>query len=384
MRSKLNVTIPVAVLSCLLCSSLQAAPPGSGQQGAGPARPVIRTPAVATVTVRRTWTMAFVVVAHSADDITTDEFAAGVAKVDRMRLAVPGAFRAATEGLGRLETSDRVFVVQNDTWSRPKANPAWQDLYGRVRWTLKDVYEETGDVWDFVAIYMADDRVDSFGGNAALIQSEDASMTGLAAYDHTRRVGSDGRLLCVGLVNKVEDMLPLEDIRGSEGMHVLLHETIGHHYGMYWRALNPPGERMHFHWGIEGPAFTILYARPWVKVDDTHFKVVPPDDQRFPGPGDQFVHRFHPWMLYIMGLKRADEVPSRIMKVHTAEPPAHRYEPTESTGTFEWIDLQDVFGFGRTTRPVLQRQLPFNRIFELLRSEGLRPQHQLPHVGPIQ
>ena len=147
--------------------------------------------------------MAFVVVAHPADDITTDEFAAGVAKVDRMRQAVPGAFRVATEGFGRLETSNKVFVVQNDTWSRPKANPAWQDLYGRVRWTLKDVYEETGDVWDFVAIYMADDRGDSFGGNAALIQSEDASMTGLAAYDHTRRVGSDGRLLCVGLINKV-------------------------------------------------------------------------------------------------------------------------------------------------------------------------------------
>jgi len=157
--------------------------------------------------------MAFVVVAHSADDITTDEFAAGVAKVDRMRLAAPGAFRAATEGLGRLETSDRVFVVQDDTWSRPEANPAWQDLYGKVRWTLKDVYEETGDVWDFVAIYMADDRVDSFGGGACLIQSEDASKTGLDPYDHTRRVGSDGRLLCVGLINKVETMLPLEDIR---------------------------------------------------------------------------------------------------------------------------------------------------------------------------
>ena len=329
--------------------------------------------------------MAFVVVAHPEDDITTDEFAAGVAKVDRMRQAVPGAFRAATEGLGRLETSDKVFVVQDYTWSRPRANPAWQDLYGKVRSTLKDVYEETGDVWDFVAIYMADDRVDSFGGGALLIQSEDGSKADLAPYDHTRRVGSDGRLLCVGLINRVEAMLPLEHIHGSEGMHCLLHETIGHHYGMYWRALNPPGQRMHFHWGIEGPAFTMLYARPWVKVDDTHFKVVAPDDQRFPGPGDQFVHRFHPWMLYIMGLKRVDEVPSRIMKVHVADPPADRYELTEFTGTFEWINLQDVFGLGRTTRPAHQPQLPSNQVFELLRNEGLRrPHHELPRVGPIQ
>ncbi len=347
-------------------------------------RPVVRTPDAAKVKVRRTWTMAFVLVAHSADDITTDEFESGVAKVDQMRQAVPGAFRAATEGLGRLETSDKVLVVQADTWSRPRANPAWQDLYGKVRWTLKDVYEETGDVWDFVALYMADPRVESFGGHALLIQNEDPAKIGLDPFNYTRRVGSDGRLLTVGLINRVERVLPLEHVLGSEGMHCLLHETIGHHYGMYWRALNPPGERMHFHWSIEGPVFTIMYARPWVRIDDTHFKVVVPEDQRYPGPGDQFVHRFHPWMLYIMGLKQADEVPARIMKVHAPDPPEDRYQLTEFTGTFEWINLQDVFGFARTTRPVRQRRLPFDRVFELLHSEALRPQYELPRVGPLQ
>ncbi len=126
------------------------------------------------------------------------------------------------------------------------------------------------------------------------------------------------------------------------------------------------------------------FAAGVAKVDDTHFRVLAPDDQRFPGPGDEFVHRFHPWMLYIMGLKRADEVPSRIMKVHADKPPEHRYELTECTGTFEWIGLQEVFGSGRTTRPALQRQPPFSQVFQLLSSERLRSHHKLPRVGPLQ
>ncbi len=319
---------------------------------------------------RQTWTMAFVLLTYPETDITTGAFAAKVAKVEHMRRRVGREFRKATEGLGAMAPSAEVFVLQPERpipCIRVRHGDGLYEFAQRVAGML---YARTDDEWDFIAIY-EDYPEEHVNSRHLFAQSQDV-RTGMHRFDATARFGSEGRLLSVGLIKDVNEMPATYDYVES-GMQLLLHETVGHHFGVYREELSP--ERIHFEAGIEGPTFTMMYARPWVRIDDTHFTTA---EVRDPETG-HFVVTYHPWLMYLMGLKRRGEVPSRIMKVDPDTRPSHRYDLVTTTGTFEWIYFEDLFPMRFVAEvPARPRAVPWNRLLRLIRPRPIPKHERLP------
>jgi hypothetical protein len=136
-------------------------------------------------------------------------------------------------------------------------------------------------------------------------------------------------------VTDVRNLPQTYDFMGSE-MHLLLHEVFGHQWGVFVPRLDGGG--FHFDVGIESPTFTVLYGRPWRKVDETHFTTANVQD---PATGT-FKVTFHPWMLYIAGMKTRAEVPEALMDVSPDAPPSHRYDLVTTSGTYVNVLLQDL------------------------------------------
>ncbi|MFQ6134121.1 MAG: hypothetical protein ACE5R4_18910 [Armatimonadota bacterium] len=318
---------------------------------------------------RRTWTMAFVLLTDPDTDTTTPAFAAKLAKVEYMRQRVGRYFRVATGSLGALRPSAQVYVLQPDGYIPDVRVGPTNLLYAFVQSVTRLLYERTADEWDFIAIY--EDYPDKQVTARHLYVQNEAASSGLDLFDMSADYGSQGRLLGVGLVWDVNDMPAAYDFSHSR-MHLLLHETIGHQYGVHLEALAKPGA--HFDLGIEAPSFTVMYGRPWVRLDDTHFttaEVMDPDR-------GHFLITFHPWIMYIMGLKGRSEVPARIMKVHPDTLPAHRYDLVTTTGTFEWISFHQLFPYERVVPDVRLRAVPWNRLRDLIRARRAPPYERLP------
>ncbi len=311
---------------------------------------------------RRTWTMAFVLLTAPDTDTSTPAFATKLAKVEYMRQRVGRYFKVATGNLGALRPSGQVFVLQPEGYIPDVRVGPTNVLYDFVQRVTGLLYDRTGDEWDFVAIY--EDYPDRQVTARHLYVQNDTARSGLDLFDMSGDYGSAGRLLGVGLVWDVNDMPADYDFSQSR-MHLLLHETIGHQYGVHLAALAQPGA--HFDLGIESPSFTVMYGRPWVRIDDTHFTTAEVLDP----VGGHFLITFHPWIMHIMGLKGRNEVPSRLMKVHPDTPPAHRYDLVTTTGTFGWIHFRDVFPLEPIAPPVSAGKVLWNRLLDLM--EPRRP-----------
>ena len=94
----------------------------------------------------------------------------------------------------------------------------------------------------------------------------------------------------------------------------------------------------HFDVGIQSPNFTVLYGRPWRKLDETHFTT---ENVQDPVTGT-FKVTFHPWMLYVADMKTRSEVPDLLMDVEPDTQPSSRYDLATTTGTYENVTLQSA------------------------------------------
>ena len=195
----------------------------------------------------------------------------------------------------------------------------------------------------------------------------------------------------VGLIDDVNRMpQPLEDADGD--MQLLLHETIGHQYGVFHPEISRLGD--HFALGLESPGFTMMYGRPWQRIDDTHFKC-----EQEPNPNTGLLDiKFHPWMMYMMGLKERSQVPARLRKIALDQMPEHRYSQYETTGTFEWVTMTQLFGpptGAEIPRPPLALASdrgvvvapnpadPTEKVRRLDVRHGIRMERRRPRVGPM-
>jgi hypothetical protein len=196
-----------------------------------------------------------------------------------------------------------------------------------------DFYLNHPDDFDFVAIYETYPDV-SIGSRHLTTRTRVAGF-GITPYNTSSSWGSEGRLRGIGLITDVNNLPDTYDFLDSR-MHLLLHEVFGHQWGVRANRLTSGGA--HFDIGIQSPNFSVLYGRPWIKVDDTNYTTATIID---PATGTHKVI-FYPWMLYVAGMKQRHVGPSIILDVDPDTPPTSRYDVVTTTGTSETVTLESV------------------------------------------
>lgn len=282
--------------------------------------------------VQKSYSVAFIVLAPEGTDTTTSEFQAHLNKVEDIKTALTSQFVTSTEGRGIVDVSYPIIVLT-------PPGPVYGLSDGGLMWTflretmVNHFYTAHPDDFDFLAIYEL--YPDKSIGSRHLTTKTKVAGFGITPYDISASWGSGGRLRGVGLVTDLTN-LPNEYEFIASRMHLLLHEVFGHQWGVFADRIMKPG--FHFDIGIESPNFTVLYGRPWRMVDETHFTT---EDVQDPATGT-FKVTFHPWMLYVAGMKTRSEVPILLMDVEPDTPPSSRYDLVTTTGTYENITLQSV------------------------------------------
>jgi len=378
----------LTMLGVLALTTVAVAAPAPNAPGASIPRPEGRAVMAGRVpqTVR-TWTMAFVLTTRPGTDTSTAAFQAKIGKVTDVRDRMDKAMRIATEGLGAITPSDEVFLVQIDPPPNGVVNDG--DTNGFARDVAKLLYEQTTDVWDFIAVYA--DYATPMVGSRYVRAKNNTTKIGFQLWDGTEHFGSAGRLMGVGLIDDVARMPQQSDYADGD-VQLLLHETIGHQYGVFHPEINRLGA--HFALGLQSPCFTMMYGRPWKRVDDTHFKC-----EQGPNPNTGVLGvKFHPWMMYMMGLKERSKVPAQLMRIALDELPDNRYSQYETTGTFEWVTMTDLFGpptGAEIPRPPLSLANshgiivapvpgdPTERVRRVDVRDRLRIDRRVPRVGPM-
>ncbi len=282
--------------------------------------------------VRRSYKVGFVLLAPQSADLSSAEFQAQLSKLEDIKAALPSQFLTSTYGRGECDATYPTVVL-----TPPGPVYGLTDgsaMFTFVRETIRDYfYTDHPDVFDFLAIYEA--YPDKAIGSRHLTVRTRVAGFGMTPYDTSADWGSAGKLSGVGLVKDVTEMPDTYEFMDSE-MHLLLHEVFGHQWGVFAERLQKPG--FHFDIGIESPTFTVLYGRPWRKIDETHFTT---ENVQDPATG-AFKVTFHPWILYVAGMLQRAEVPETLMDVEPDTPPASRYDLVTTTGTYENVTLQSV------------------------------------------
>lgn len=282
--------------------------------------------------VRKSYTVAFILLAPEGTDASSENVQNQLVKLNDIKAALENQFITSTEGHGRVDVSyPTVFLTP--------PGPVY-DLYdGNLMYTfiretiVNYFYSAHSDVFDFIAVYeMYPDK--SIGGRHITIKTFEAGF-GITPYDNSSSYGSNGNLRGLGLITDIMDLPQTYNFSNSD-MHLLLHEVFGHQWGVFANKIMKPG--FHFDIGIESPNFTVLYGRPWIKVDETHFTTAEIID---PATGSWLV-TFHPWMLYVAGMKMFNEIPNTLMDVEPDNPPQSRYAIVTSTGTYANVTLQSL------------------------------------------
>lgn len=282
--------------------------------------------------VRKSYTVGFILLAPAGTDVATPEFQRYLTRLEDIKAALVGQFATSTDGRGAVDISHETMVLMppGPVYGLEDGFQMWAFLGSTLRETF---YTRYADVFDFLAIYeVYPDK--TIGGRHQIAKTFVAGL-GISPSDAAAGWGSAGRLQGLGLVTDVRDLPDTYDFVGSQ-MHLLLHEVFGHQWGVYAGRLEAGG--FHFGTGIESPTFTVLYGRPWRKIDETHFTTA---DVQDPATGT-FKVTFHPWMLYIAGMKTRGEVPEVLMDVIPDTPPTHRYDLVTTTGTYVNLTLQSL------------------------------------------
>ena len=285
----------------------------------------------AEILPRRTYTVGFILLFPEQTDLTSTQAKQQIVKLEAIKLQLVEQFEAATDGTGRVDVAYPVVAMAppNAVGQETSALAMWDFLQDLVKTKF---FAAHGDQFDFLAIYEAyPDK--TMASRHRTIKRVVAGF-GMTEFDTAAAWGST-RLRGVGLITDIT-ALPEQYAFLASKMHLLLHEVFGHQWGVYAKSLSKTGS--HFHTGIAAPAHTVLYGRPWRQDDATHFHVESVVD---PQTGEPIVV-FHPWMLYVAGLKTREEVPESILKVTPDIEPQNRYDVYATTGTVEILTLQQV------------------------------------------
>ena len=281
--------------------------------------------------IRKSYSVAFIVLAPQGTDIASAAFQNNLQKIEDIKAQLPAQFDRSTGGKGAVDVSYPTVVLTppGPVYGIDQEGLMWSFLQQTI---ANDFYGSHPDAFDFLAIYEAypDKQI---GSRHQTVKTFVAGFN-IYPYDTTPQWGSAGKLQGIGLVKDVNE-LPLNyDFMSSE-MHLLLHEVFGHQWGMYATYVS---SGIHFNLGVESPTFTVLYGRPWRKVDETRFIT---ENVQDPVTGT-FLVTFHPWVLYVAGMLNRNEIPETLMNVNPDIPPAHRYDLVTTTGTYTNITLQSV------------------------------------------
>ncbi len=281
--------------------------------------------------IRKSYSVAFIVLAPQGTDVSSAEFQGKLNRVEDIKLQLPAQFDRSTLGRGAVDVSYPTVVLTppGPVYGLDQESQMWTFLRDTI---ADEFYGSHPDAFDFLAIYEAypDKHI---GSRHNTIKTLVAGFN-IGPVDRTHQWGSAGRLQGVGLVTDINELPENYDFIDSD-MHLLLHEVFGHQWGMYATYLS---SGIHFEHGVESPNFTVLYGRPWRKVDETHFTTA---DIQDPETG-HFLVTFHPWVLYVAGMMDRNEISSSLMKVVPDTSPTSRYDLVTTTGTYTDITLQSV------------------------------------------
>ncbi|MHA2143193.1 MAG: hypothetical protein ACXADD_17075 [Candidatus Thorarchaeota archaeon] len=283
--------------------------------------------------IRRAYKVGFVLLAPEDADVTSSEFQGYLDRINDIKAALVNQFHTSTYERGYVDVTYPVIVLT-------PPGPVYGLMDGITMWytfvseaIANYLYTDHPDVFDFLAIYEA--YPDKILGSRHLTVRTGVAGLGITPYDVSSFWGSAGRLRGVGLVDDIRNLPDTYDFMDSK-MHLLLHEVFGHQWGVFANRMEEGG--YHFDIGLESPTFTVLYGRPWRKIDETHFTT---EDVQDPATGT-FMVTFHPWMLYVAGMMTRSEIPEVLMDVEPDTPPASRYDLVTTTGTYESVTLQSV------------------------------------------
>ena len=293
------------------------------------------TPLNVAVDTRRTYSVAFIVLIHSSLDTQGEVALRNVAKIENLMLHLENQFINSTEGKGRLSIDSTVHVI-----SVPGPFYDVSQNNEMILWAREQIrdhfYSANSDDYDFLAVY-TDYGPDLRFGSRALEVTPTVSGLGrnVSAYSEAPYWGSEQRLKAVGLITDVNTLPETYDFANSK-MNLLLHELVGHHWGVFIPELTSGGN--HFDSVIQAPTHTVMYARPWNDLGSGQLEISDIQD----ASTNFYEVKFHPWVLYQAGLLTKAEIPDQIMRVTPAVAPRSRYDIYTTTGSFEMIDIDDI------------------------------------------
>lgn len=262
--------------------------------------------------VRRTFDMAFLLLVNPDQALDSASTAANVAKLEELTGELEAQFLRSTYGTGQLRVDPMIHVYQ----TRFDLNNAGfvgnvQELLGLREIIVDRFYADQPDVYDFLAVFShAPSDAVRFGHQHREMRP---LMMGLGREPEEARHelwGSAGRLRGIGFVLDANRLPDAYDFRESK-MRLLLHETVGHSFGMFMPELALHPGSGHFFAGVEGPHQTIMYARPW-EQDPEDPRAFTRRDEIDEATGYPF-EVFHPWVLYHVGLLERSEVPDHVL-----------------------------------------------------------------------
>lgn len=279
---------------------------------------------------RKSYSVGFILLVPPSMDTTTPEFNAEMNKLSRIKTEFEREFRKATDFTGEAIASP-TFVIQPTL--PPRGVEDDNAMYDFLRRTARDqFYDRHRDDYDFLAFYelFPEARV---GSRHWTLRTAVAGF-GIREQNRSGAWGAPN-LRGIGAVTDLSQLPSRYSFVRSQ-MHLLLHEVFGHQWGVYARNLTRPGS--HYGIGIQADAHTFLYARPWRQTGSGQFEVQSVTDR---DTGEPKVI-FHPWTLYVAGLKTRAEVPAGVLNVNPDVDPSSRYDVYSTTGSAETITLQQI------------------------------------------
>ncbi len=262
----------------------------------------------------------FILLTADATDTSTPDFQAKVNKIRVIQEKFKEEYLYATYGRSLVVGSQGVAVIK---MSGPIPDVDNAETF--LKQVTAKYYSDHGDLYDHLVIY-EDFAGASLGSRSYRIRNNVCNI-GQSIYDNSAEYGSNRVLKTIGLVCDVNDLPAAYHFCDSK-MHLLMHEGIGHQFGIYGLQSLGISDSIHFNQYCGGPSFSYMYAHPWRMTPDGRFYVVLPTADEF---RDGFFVRFHPLVLYAMGLYSADEV-GFTMVVTTNYKLRHRYDgPAQSS-----------------------------------------------------
>lgn len=253
----------------------------------------------------------FVAVASQGTDLQSAAWRSHVDKLTVIQEKFKEQYAFATYGRSLVVGRQGVGVVQLDR-PYPTNN---REMVETQHYIAKKWYESHGDLYDYLAVYPETSSTGALLESSHTLVRNDVENIGVRIRNRTADYGSNGQLKGYGQVQALDELPDNYDFVDSR-MNLLLHETVGHQYGIFGLTslgMTPSG--IHFGGFDGGPTWSFMYARPWRQAPNGKWYVNNPTAQE---RQDGYFVRFHPLLMYAMGLMEESEVPPTLVLTPTA------------------------------------------------------------------